>query len=241
MKKRYIVLTALLATTLLAGCGETPKPHTGATDTEQHSGASESGNKDEDNKTQYLPDTSKKALEHEIAKNAKISLKKFDVSKSVFRFDKVTYQVPFSYARINRDFHFSLEDYGLTEDFKLEPGQRTTDNIRIYNTQVDYVVEVGLYNPYDVPVSVEDAMVWSITFSIEDSVDRPKIKLPAGIKWNSSLVDITLAYSDPTVPFTHDLETGLYTYTYMKDYKHYLTLYVDEEKGLVKFNVKSYN
>jgi hypothetical protein len=102
-------------------------------------------------------------------------------------------------------------------------------------------VEVGLYNPYDVPVSVEDAMVWSITFSIEDSVDRPKINLPAGIKWNSSLVDITLAYSDPTVPFTHDLETGLYTYTYMKDYKHYLTLYVDEEKGLVKFNVKSYN
>lgn len=241
MKKRYILLTAILTAALLTGCGEPPKPHTGATDTELHTGAADPDSKEEENKKQYLPDTSKKALEHEIAKNAKISLKKFDVEKSVFRFDKVTYQVPFSYGRINRDFHFSLEDYGLTEDFKLEPGQRTTDNIRLYNTQVDYVVEVGLYNPYDVPISIEDALVWSITFSIEDSVDRPKIKLPAGIRWNSSLVDITLAYSDPTVPFTHDLETGLYTYTYMKDYKHYLTLYVNEEKGLVKFNIKSYN
>lgn len=244
MRKKHLLCACVLAAGLMvAGCVKTTQPahttnNTAPANKESHETATE---EKEPEKEKRLPDISKEALDNEIAKNKKISLKKFDVGKSVFRFDKVTYQLPFSYARISRDFHFSLKDYGLKEDFTLEPGQRTSDNIRLYNNQVDYAVTIGLYNPYDVPVTVKEAMVWSITFSVEDAVDIPRVRLPKGIKFHSSLVDITLAYSDPTVPFTHDLETGLYTYTYMKDYNSYLTLYISEEKGLEKFTIKRYN
>ncbi|SFQ03713.1 hypothetical protein SAMN02910358_00475 [Lachnospiraceae bacterium XBB1006] len=245
MRKRIVLLPLLCACALtVTGCTEKAPTTTHKNVTEETTEAeNKPQTKTEKPKTEekHVPDISSTALEREIAANAKQSLKKFDLNNSVFRFDNVMYQLPFSYARISKDWHFSLEDYGLKDDFKLEPGQRTTDNIRLTNPQTDNVIEVGLYNPYDVSISVNEAMVWAITFSIEDSVDKPKVRLPKKIRWNSSLVDITLAYSDPTVPFTHDLESKLYTYTYMKDYNHYLTLYISEEEGLVKFTLKRYN
>ncbi|MBE5906268.1 MAG: hypothetical protein E7277_05665 [Lachnospiraceae bacterium] len=245
MKKRILLLPLLCACALFTtACADkaptTTHKNVSTEDTKKENNTKQES-KDTEPKKQHLPDISASALEKEIAANAKLSLKKFDINNSVFRFDGVKYQLPFSYARISKDWSFSLKDYGLKDSFKLKPGQRTSDNIRLINPQTDAVLEIGLYNPYDVAVSVNEAMVWSITFSIEESIDKPRVRLPKKIRWNSSLVDITLAYSDPTIPFTHDLENKLYTYTYMSDYNHYLTLYISEEEGLVKFTIKRYN
>lgn len=243
-KSALIFIVACLSLTMFTGCGKSnkkteEKPTT--TDTAISSeDKSENKKKGEKKEEKRLPDISSKALSKERQADAKVKLKKFDITQSAFKLNGEIYQLPFSYARISDEWTFDLEDYGFKNTFKLEPGQRTTDNIILRKNNTDYTITVGLMNPYDVPISVEESQIWSVTLSIKDCDTKPLLRLPAKITWNSSLVDVTLAYSDPTVPFTHDLETKSYFYTYMKDYNHYLNLEISEEDGLVSFTMKRY-
>lgn len=239
----YSLFTLCLIATLLGGCGKTTQEtekHEQATASEEEQQKTDPSTEPEEEKELYLPDISEAALKDEQEKDSKISLKKLDMGKSVFRLDGITYSLPFSYARISNDWSFDLADYGLDETFRLQSGQRTTDNIVLHNDAADYSVTVGLYNPYDVEITVAEAQVWSITVSVKDSFNPPKLRLPGKLTWNASIADVTLAYSDPTTPFTHDLETGMFYYSYEKDYSRYLDLEISETDGLVSFTMKCY-
>ncbi|MCR4955882.1 MAG: hypothetical protein K6A30_04295 [Lachnospiraceae bacterium] len=237
--KRKAILFLLLATLSLSlmGCKKEQEVRHQNTKEETTKEEKEEKQKKEEKKT---PDTSKEALEEEAQKDAKIKVKQSTYKRSVFRLNGTVYSLPFSYARIMDDWSFDLADYDLDEDFKLTPGQRTTDNIVLTNPKVDYKLDIGLYNPYDVNISVKEAMVYAIHIDITNTKKKPSLSLPGGIRWKDSIIDVTLAYSDPTVPFTHDLEEGLYHYSYITDYKHYLNLNISEENGLTGFSMKCY-
>ncbi len=241
-KQTLIIILICLVSTLCIGCqkDKTEKPQK-----EPSASSSTTEEKEtkplKEKKKPSLPDISEDALEEEESNDSKLKLKKFDLLQSAFRLGGITYQLPFSYARISDRWTFDLKDYGFDDSFQLEPGQRTTDNIQLHNSNNDYSITVGLMNPYDVPVSVKESKIWSITVSIKDATKKPSLRLPAGITWNSSFVDVTLAYSDPTVPFSHDLESKLYYYNYIQDYNHFLNLEISEDEGLVCFTMKRYN
>ena len=239
----YSLFTLCLLAVLLGGCGKktdnTPQ-HEQASSAKEDQEETSSVEENEEEKELYVPDISKSALKDEEEKDSRISLKKFDMGKSVFRLEGITYSLPFSYARISGDWSFDLKDYGLDESFSLQPGQRTTDNIVLHNPKTDYTLTVGLYNPYDVEISVLESQVWSVTVSIKDISNAPKLLLPGKLTWHDTIADVTLAYSDPTTPFTHDLETGMFYYSYVKDYSRYLNLEISEEDGIVSFTMKCY-
>lgn len=239
----YSLFTLSLMAILLAGCDkkaeETPQ-HEQASVSEETQDESASESEPEKEKELYLPDISEKALKEEKKKDSEISLKNFRLGKCAFRLDGVTYNLPFSYARISKDWTFQPEDYALDDTFRLQSGQRTTDNIVLHNPDKDYSLTIGLYNPYDVEISVKEAQVWSITVSVKDAKNEPKLRLPGKVTWHDTIGDIIGACSPPTTPYTHDPETGMFYYSYVKDYSRYMNLEISEEDGLVSFTMKRY-
>ena len=150
------------------------------------------------------------------------------------------FTLPFSYKRISDEWTFKLSDYGFDENFMLGPGERTTDTIRLTKENAGYEIVVGLYNPYDVKCTVEEAYVYSITLDRRETGDNyPIIKLPGNLTWGATFREIT-EVEHPTEAFSVDHEKQEMYLDFTYDYQSYLKLTVSDTKGIVAITVKSY-
>ncbi len=177
----------------------------------------------------------------EAAIQSKIKVKKSTWDSCCFRLDGNVYQLPFSYHRISEDYSFNPLEYGMTEDFMLEPGIYTSDNIELINDKHDFIVTIGLYNPYKEPVSIDQAMVYSISFVLNEDGSGKGLTLPGGVSFNESLALITASFGIPTIPFSHDLETDIFTYQYSLDSSRFMEALIQADKGLISISMKKYN
>lgn len=240
-KKINLLLAICLLLALLCSCGD--KSATG--NTKPNNTPQENQNPDATDKTPEQEPTApvfdSAFLKKEEELDSRISLSSADPTDCVFRLGNSTYRLPFSYGRISDKWTFDPTDYDIPEDFLLAPGQRTSDNIILKNKKTDYSITVGLYNPYEVPISLGNSKVWSITVSIDNAESTPYLRLPRLLSFKSDFVDVIKTYSDPSIHFTHDIENKLYHYTYHSSYERYLLLDISEDRGIVSFTMKRYD
>lgn len=148
--------------------------------------------------------------------------------------------LPFSYKRISDEWTFNLSDYGFDEDFKLGPGERTSDTIHLIKEDAGYEIIVGLYNPYDVKCTVEEAYVYSLTIDRRETGEEyPIIKLPGGLTWGATFKEI-IEVAHPTEGFTVDEEKQEMYLSFTYDYENYYMLTVSETRGIMAVTIKSY-
>lgn len=180
-------------------------------------------------------------LEAEKYRDSRIDLSELNKNRCAFQLESETFSLPFSYTRISEQWEFIPSYYDLDDSFMLQPGQCTSDSIVLFNKETDSTLTVGFYNPYEMECSIADAMIWSISISIADTDDKPQLTLPGKLGWNSSIVDVTLAYSPPSSPFDHDFDTKLFTFSYVSDnYDTQYSLTIHEEDGIIGFSMKRY-
>lgn len=202
-------------------------------------------------------------LSKEIEKDDALQIDKFDWNICAFQLEQKNYTLPFSYERIKENWTFSLSDYGLDKNFKLEPLTKTSDTIELKSEGKPYTLKVGFYNPYSTPVSLDQTKIWSLEVNIatpeldERTLEndnpttvtdsnlitgnmKPELILPNGIQMHSSIASILLAYGNPENTNIHNTETGYYEFHYQFNYNIFLTLVLDEQEGLVKFNYKHF-
>lgn len=216
----------------------------------------------EENKDPLLPDISEEYLNAETAKDNELDLLNSTWDVAAFQLFSTTYSVPFSYARISSDWTFDLTDYGYDETFMLQPGERTTATVELYNPDVIYPMIVGFYNPYDVPITIEESQVWSVSFdfssflhdsdkdsandntddsaqgTLPESTEVPM--LPSNITYLTDIVDVIIAYDTPSTPFSYNPETLTYDLYYQVGHEIFVTLFIDAEYGLQKFIIQNY-
>lgn len=270
MKSRKIMrgLCCLLLVCLvfnLAGCSNKK------TELPKHTSAEEDDTKtptdDPDKiKTKGIPiDQYDLKLKAELTKDENLDIEKFEWNICAFQLDNLTYSLPFSYSRISSEWSFSPADYGLDNDFQLEPLTKTSANVKLTHKSRPYTLTVGFYNPYSTPISLDKAQVWSWEIdlttpemddlSIENDtpkdpadtsedvvlpVIKPNILLPKGVQLHDSIASILLAYGEPENSNIHNSETGYYEFYYQLNYNIFLTLVLDEKEGLVKVNYKHF-
>lgn len=243
MRKKIVGLLALcLCLSLVTGCGNS---HNGAKKNKPKNSPAPSAQVPSDQPQEpeepVAPLIDEAFIEKEIHSDRGVNLEGASATDCVLRFGADKYKLPFSYKRISKRWKFNYEDYDLTEDFELDSGQKTSDNIVLYNENTDYKITVGFYNPYEAPITLEDAKIWSLTISIDGAKKHPFLRLPKNLNWKSTFVDVIGAYSDPSIQFSHDKEKKLYHFTYKEGYERYLLLDVSEEKGIISFTMKRYD
>lgn len=216
-------------------------------ETSSDSTDTEEPNDEEETVELSKPDISPEALSAEANADNAINLLTDAWEHVVFQLAAQNYSLPFSYARISTEWTFDLADYGYDETFRLQPGERTTATVELTNPAVDYLMIVGFYNPYDVPVSIEESKIWSVSFDLSATESEVLPLLPANITKGAPIVDVIILYDTPETPFSYNDETGTYDLYYQfgenrfeYGYDKYVTLFIDAEDGLAKFIIQNY-
>lgn len=164
-KKRTCCLLLLCLTLFLVGCNDKktatnkPVPSTDSGSTNQDSVSTKV------KKGLDITDFDK-LLVQEIHKDENIQIDKFNWNICAFQLDEKTFSLPFSYERIKENWTFSLEDYGLDKDFKLEPLTKTSDNVVLKCEGKPYTLKVGFFNPFSTSVTLDQAKIWSLEIDI---------------------------------------------------------------------------
>lgn len=243
MKKKRLCLV-LCACMILStwGCNnKEPQKQSSGEETETNTQTEENlSPTDEENPEPFVPDISPERLAEEKKYDNCFDLYSCNWNSTTFQLDAENYRLPFSYARISDEWTFSLEDYGYDETFSLQPGERTTATVELTHPTFDYTMVVGFYNPYDVPITIEESKIWSISIDLSESTSTYLPYLPQGITKGSKLGDVILAYGNPTTPFIHDFENNTFIYQYFMDYNKFVTLVIHETKGVIKLTVQNY-
>ncbi len=253
MKKRLLllILAGCLAFSFF-GCGK-EKPNKNDDETQQGETSDNTENTGDDDLIDdemgvlYVPDISEEALNAERNTDNAIDLLTCPWDHVVFRLQDETFDLPFSYARISEMWTFNLGDYGYDENFRLQPGERTTATVELHHPELDYPMVVGFYNPYDVPITVEESMIWSVSFDLSETESEVLPLLPGNITLGAPIVDVIILYDTPETPFSYNKDTGTYDLYYQfgadrfeYGYDKYVTLFIDAEDGLIKFIIQNY-
>ncbi|MEG1361932.1 MAG: hypothetical protein RSC69_05180, partial [Lachnospiraceae bacterium] len=151
------------------------------------------------------------------------------------------YTLPFSYSRISKNWIFDPKEYGYEDGFSLKAGEKTSPTVELHHKVSDCTMIVGFYNPTKETIDIKDAKIWAFDFSVSDAKHYPKIKLPGGISWGSTIVDIVLAYGTPEIPVIYNKEMDYWEYSFKHDYNIYYRLIIDKKRGLRQFSYKNYN
>lgn len=249
MKKRLllVLLSSCLAFSFFACSKDKPQDKDNSQKEEASDHDNEEPNEDQDIAELRTPDISEETLLAERMADDAIDLLTCPWDYVVFQFQNENFSLPFSYARISEEWTFDLADYGYDETFTLQPGERTTATVELINPIVDYPMIVGFYNPYDVPITIEESQIWSVSFDLAETESEILPLLPANIGKGTPIVDVIILYDTPKTPFSYNEETGTYDLYYQfganrfeYGYEKYVTLFIGAENGLQKFILQNY-
>lgn len=241
MKRNKALLMLLICVSLvLMGCDRRLDIRDIITDASEGEGDNKAASGNADKEDLELPDITEYTLKKQADEDRHIMQNNPTFEDCVISVGSTAYSLPFSYKRISDEWTFNLSDYGFDENFMLGPNERTTDTIILSKENSNYNIVIGLYNPYDVKCTIEEAYVYSLTIDIrETGADYPIMRLPGELSWGATFSDI-IAVAHPNQGFDVDEETGEMTLYYVYDYENYLILTVSKTRGISAVTIKTY-
>ena len=160
-----------------------------------------------------------------------------DLFSGEFSFNGKKMTIPFDYSEISSEYTFDLADYGKEEGYSLKPGEYVLSTVSLENPNIDsgFSFYVGFKNLGTEDTDIKKTSVYSINMDSKwcDSDNYPKVVLPKGITWGSTLDDIKAAYGEPTTEPYYSDTLKYWEYQYSSSDKSYqITLTIYEEFGL---------
>lgn len=164
-----------------------------------------------------------------------------------FIFDGKAYELPAAYSELEENgWSFDLADYGYTDGYIMNPGDKTYGTIELSNPDYDedLTVWVGFINTDDKAQDILDCDIWSFQLDtchgFEQVGKYPDMELAKGIGIGSSREEVEAAFGVCDDIYESDPEYGYVTYNYSVDYTYYLKLTIYEDKGVTAIEISSY-
>lgn len=200
-------------------------------------GADETGSNTE-SKTSSKEETSKTSSKS--ANSAKI----FDDWRNFqLKFDGKPYTMLFDYKDLkDSGWTFNLDDYGYSDGYTLNGGDKVSATIDLENDGYDVQVWIGIANLNSTACDITEGQVWAFECdaSFADG-ELPELELPGGITWGSTKEEIIAAYGEPENEPYYSKELGYYSYEYETEDTNKFGLIVYEDGGLKQFDYHIYN
>ncbi len=168
-----------------------------------------------------------------------------DLYSEQISIDGVVYHLPFDYSLISDKYTFDLADYGKEDGYQLEANEYTLSTIYLENSEIDedFDCTVGFKNLTSEAKDIKTTSIWAMDFDMTycETDNYPKVVLPKGITWGSTLDEVKAAYGEPTEDPYYADSLGYWSYTYSDDDLDYsVDLIIYEDKGVTEIDVKSY-
>ena len=168
-----------------------------------------------------------------------------DLYSEQISIDGVVYHLPFDYSLISDKYTFDLADYGKEDGYQLEANEYTLSTIYLENPDIDedFDYTVGFKNTTSEAKDIKSTSIWAMDFDMTfcDTTNYPKVVLPKGITWGSTLDEVKAAYGEPSQDPYYADSLGYWSYTYEDDDLDYsVELIIYEDKGVTEIDVKSY-
>lgn len=200
-------------------------------------GADETGSNTE-SKTSSKDETSKTSSKS--ASDAKIS---DDWRNFQFKFDGKAYTMLFDYKDLkDSGWTFDLADYGYSDGYTLNGGDKVSATIDLENDDYDAQVWIGMANLNSTACDITEGQVWA--FECDTSFadgELPELELPGGITWGSTKEEIISAYGEPESEPYYSKELGYYSYEYETEDANKFGLIIYDDGGLKQFDYHIYN
>lgn len=165
-----------------------------------------------------------------------------------FVFDGKSYELPASYQELEQSgWSFDLAEYGYTDGYILNPGDKTYDTIELSNPAYDedLTVCVGFINTSDTAKDILDCDIWSIQLDtckgFTQVENYPDMQVAKGIGIGSSREEVEAAFGPCDDIYEADGEYNYVTYNYEVDYTYYLKLTIDNDKGITAIAMSNYD
>lgn len=160
-----------------------------------------------------------------------------------FIFNNKAYKLYFPYSDLKNDgWTFDLADYGYSNGYVMNPGNKVTGTINLENPNFDSTVRIGFINDSNTIKDITECNIWSfeVDNAFVDEDEKPvSFTLPKGIHNGSSLQDVINAYGEPKDSYRAD-SLGYWNYTYQDEYSKYFRLTIYDDKGVTAFSYDMY-
>lgn len=160
-----------------------------------------------------------------------------------FIFNNKAYKLYLPYSDLKNDgWTFDLADYGYSNGYVMNPGNKVSGTIDLENPNFDSDVSIGFINDSNTIKDITECNIWSFevdnTF-VDDDETPVSFTLSKGIHNGSSLQDVVNAYGEPKDTYRSD-SLGYWSYTYQDGYSKYLRLTIYDDKGVTAFSYDMY-
>lgn len=164
-----------------------------------------------------------------------------------FMLDGKLYELPTAYHELEADgWNFDLADYGYTDGYVMNPGDKTYNTIELSNPAYDekLTVWVGFINTEDKIQDILDCDIWA--FQMDTCVgsrqveNYPDMEIAKGIGFGSTREEVDAAFGACEDIYEADSGMNYVVYNYEVDYDKYLKLTIDGEKGVTAIDISSY-
>ncbi|MGI6118072.1 MAG: DUF6612 family protein [Bilifractor sp.] len=157
-----------------------------------------------------------------------------------FTLDGKNYQIPFAYSTLQSDWAFNMADYGYTNGYATNPGDKQYCTIDVTNSKYDMDFKIGTVNVSNAVQDITQNSIWAVNMSIEWANTWPSLQLPGGITWGSTYDQVIAAYGTPEdEPYRSD-ELGYYSLSYNNNYQQRMKLIVYDDGGLKGVTLENY-
>lgn len=164
-----------------------------------------------------------------------------------FMLDGNLYELPVSYRELEANgWSFDLADYGYTDGYIMNPGDKTYSTIELSNPDYDedLMVWVGFINTGDKAQDILDCDIWA--FQMDTCVgsrqleNYPDMEIAGGIGFGSTREEVEAAFGECEDIYEADSGYNYVVYNYEMDYDYYLKLTIYEDKGVTAIDISSY-
>lgn len=167
-----------------------------------------------------------------------------DWKSEEFMMDGVVYHLPFNYDLLKDKYTFDMTKYGKTDDYLLNPKDKTSSTIAMENANLDEKFDfwVGFINNTDKSINIKEADIWSVKFDMSwcKTKNYPNIVLPKGITWGSTLDEVKQAYGEPSEEPYYSDSMHYWELHYIDNYDYKLNLTVYDDGGVKEIQLQSY-
>lgn len=157
-----------------------------------------------------------------------------------FIFDNQVYKLDFDYSAIkNNGWSFNLADYGYSDGYVMNKGDKISSTIDLENPNFDSDVRVGFTNTSDESKDILDCQIWSVVVDNAFAKKPVTFSFAKGIHNGSTLQEVIDAYGEPTDSYRSD-SLGYWNYTYQDGYNKYLKLTIYDDRGITGFSYQMF-